>query len=536
MRHKPLAVIVISALALSGCTAQLISTQVPKTPPTGAAQPLDGLFYALPQTVVNVKLPVTFTKAVDGPHKPYLDLFFPEPAKNPPVAESKLKLGTPEFSVRGEADPRQVYVVKATGRGAVQQTLTFGFKEDGAVTGIKAEVTNVTSDLVISGIKGLVSIATRTLLAGSSGAKNAKPLDDESKEDPINCEDPTPSKDVSPERRTEYFKQCVLKDDRLILNFALLKSGAQQYVDNYFDDLEKRRNFLRALADYNQIRDLMDGRAKALERSDGGPKQDVILTQNEAEVAKLMQLFLVKKTVVSWTGNFEILPDECDSKRQERCTGDWISPEPALITYAKAGGLCIYDSDRHRGKLPPASILAKQADCTQTNAVTLSLSPHPKTDQTVFRLAGNFKLPAKPSLHFVVPLRVQAQLQDTPHNGTASPVSGDALLAIAQRGIIAALPSKLGGKAFTHDLTYYETSGALKSYTLASKPLVDKGALDALSGAANDLLDARNKQREAEANAGFNALKRESDTIELLLEKQKNCLQLANPPDECGDL
>ena len=100
----------------------------------------------------------------------------------------------------------------------------------------------------------------------------------------------------------------------------------------------------------------------------------------------------------------------------------------------------------------------------------------------------------------------------------------------------AALPSELGGKAFTHDLKYYQASGALMGYTLASKPVIDEGAIGSSGGSANELLDALNKQREAESGAGFDALKRETDTVELLLKKQKACLELSTPPAECEDL
>ncbi len=522
MTQKMHYVFLISVLVLCGCSAHLISTKVPVTPASGAKSQLDGLFYALPQTVVTVKLPISVTKVTDGKHKAYAELFFPKA----PMATSKLTLGTPEFSVRGEADPRQVYVVKVAGRGAVQQTLTFGFKEDGAVTGIKAEADNVTGDLVISGIKGLTGIATRAMFAGAAGpalAEDAREF----------CE--TPETEVNAEHE-RYFKQCVLQEERLVRNFDELlpfPSTQDRYLREYFSFKQEYRDFRRALASYEQIADLLEGRHGAVKTGDGGPKQDVILAQNQAEVAKLMQLFLGVKTSLKWTGNFELRPPECDPARQIKCPA-WTSPAPALVTYAPNDGLCSYDTARHRGKAPSSRM--NGAACAMPRSVTLSLDPYPAGDQMAFRLADNFQLPAEASLHFVVPLRVRARLLDAPHGGGARPLAGDALLTIAQRGIIAALPSDLGGKSFTHDLKYYQTSGALKSYTLVSKPLVDKGALDSLSGSVNELLDARNKQREAEANAGFNAVKRETETLELLLKKQKACLELTDPPEECEGL
>lgn len=120
-------------------------------------------------------------------------------------------------------------------------------------------------------------------------------------------------------------------------------------------------------------------------------------------------------------------------------------------------------------------------------------------------------------------------------NAVTQRIDGAVYLMVAQQGVIAALPSELGGKAVTHDMSFYEASGALKSYNLLSQPAVNKGVVDSLSTTSNALLDAQKKQKDAEANAAYNTLKKESEMLQFMLNKQSACAGLANPPRACDN-
>lgn len=524
-RIHHVATLLATVLVLSGCTAQVISEHVPSSAPTTKPE-LDGLYYALPRTVITVDVPVTLTTYSDGPYFKYYYLFFPDTK----VKGTKLAFGEPKIGSHGEPDPDQVYVMRGEGRGAIAQTLTFLFSETGSITGIKADVTNNTADIALAGLGVITNIITSTVKTGSLYKPPPPPVRCSTSERAIG--------NLSDDEKMKYFSKCVLPGtnervrlDELVANFLKLPRPKKvELVTHYYgfgtDGLPTKDSWILrdALAQYAAIAELRAA-ASPIFADLLGPAYDVtnVLKLAAERESKLLIDFQQAATETEWTAKLEVLIPACRSG----CT---FPMTYQLVEYEANAKLC--------GLNPLSSTAVTNVGTTIPSALTPTTCASTKktldlvVDQTSgtqlsTRLSSQYTSPQRAALYFNVPLRANAAVV------TDSKTLGRAELSIAQLGAVLATPSDLGGKGVLHDTQFYESTGALKSYTLTTKSAVETGTVDSLGGIANTILAAREKEKEAEANADFNALTRASETAELLLKLQKACAELANPTDAC---
>ena len=188
MRIDGIIVPLVMSIVLAGCTARINVTHVqPTTKPVrdgvfkDPTESLRGTIYALPRTVVKVKLPIEKTAKSPGKYGAYADLFLPDrkpivPPGSP--AESTLALKRATFSTAGEPDPDNVYAVELAKGGALDQDLTVELTEQGSISGVDVRVENQTSDIILSAISAASGIASRALIAGGAACP-ADPTFDE---------------------------------------------------------------------------------------------------------------------------------------------------------------------------------------------------------------------------------------------------------------------------------------------------------------------------------------------------------------------
>lgn len=573
-------ILTAAALVLSACSAHMISHHVGTADDAWKKEPVQGLFYTLPQTVIRITLPMTLSEARAGEYLAFADLFFPGEQKL--EAGRKLTFKQAAFTTRGVPDPRHVYYLRVEGRRAMEQTLNLSFTEQGAVTGLKTVTANKTADVVLATVGSVASILTKAAAIGRS-EESAKKLTTLQETLEWSCAShPTLPPEPGPgdfsadydEAVERHFVQCFLLAasagannqqvrGRLVNNYWRLEDAARKSIlDAYRDVADRDKPVLGkdrlalgdALATYLLYAELAVEQNEALKSPEVAMEGYAsALDRVEARMKELRGKFLgSKKADQEWTAVFEILPGECDSKRAEPCEEWPTEPASALLEYLPDEGICGYDSAALAGS-PPSSKLdvtaAGKPRCLpphEPSRLKLALHRDPLDDQLVTRVAGSFERPAEAGLHYIVPAQMRAEIQIEPGHckgdGSAAQDvrdlrSSSAHLMIAQHGIVTAMPSTFGGKAMTHDVTFYDASGAVKSFNLVSTPMIDKGMVDSLSGTANTLLDARIKQQEAEAAAAdpLNQLKKEKDTLEALLAIQKACAELENPPEDCGE-
>ena len=259
-----------------------------------------------------------------------------------------------------------------------------------------------------------------------------------------------------------------------------------------------------------------------------GAALQYVVGERDKTGKETLKQFLGTSDKKPWTGKFEIRPDRL--KLSDQLAGK--TPLDYQLFRYTAAGICLNADLRGAPEPPPAFKDAKGCPGQAKQvAVRFRLDGKAKNkDQYASRIVRNFILPNDKdvtSIRYTVPAKMHTTVLD------GAGAIGETRMMIAQFGLTAAVPSKLAAKAITHDLKFFDNTGALKSMTLTSSPLVTKGAVDSLSESANAVLDARNAQIEAEEEAAdqLNQLERRKKILELQKEIEELC---ANRTD-CGN-
>jgi hypothetical protein len=153
----------------------------------------EGVFYALPKTVARVVVKVDKDTKQFAPYSRFTPIFAPgaEPVCGTIVkcrakkdvakeAEYSLEQGA-TFSTFGEPDPDEIFLVKFTGGGALDQTLSMEWNETGLLSTASASVTNRTTDIVMSGLKLLTSLATKAVSVSTNASTKSPSEPDQCK-------------------------------------------------------------------------------------------------------------------------------------------------------------------------------------------------------------------------------------------------------------------------------------------------------------------------------------------------------------------
>jgi hypothetical protein len=520
-RHK-WAVLAALTLGLVGC-AKVVVVEVPKQ---GTAQINgEGVFYALPRTVARVVVKADKTTSRSAPYARFARIF--APGSKPPcrtildckkpeadgraVVSYELQDGA-AFSTFGEPDPEHVFMVRFSGRGAIDQTLSMAWNEAGVLSSASASVTNRTTDIVVSGIKAATGLATKAA-AGSASATEA-PIDTSCKADHAAndawvikiltdfgaaaqnvlvanyCDLPPANRDPDPAKAEDSRDDFNQSDDE-----RLLKRAMNAYLLRVAPLVDRRTNLLTGAV------------ANILE-------PDKLLTRIDAAIEEqITQLFVGSVTTKTWELPFEVrnIDTAAPTTLVKFSDADGICPETSLLAPdAKAPPAGFGD--------PPAS-----AKCTKSAAVTFA--PHPPlSDQLATRVTGGVKDgTGERSFSYRLPVQVRARLQIDDKR-----LIGSGVFSVAQLGKIISLPAKRNSKSISYDLAMIEATGGLKTFKLGTTGGLDAATIDALAGAAGASIDAQNarrKEREDEAKAAEAAAATAADEL-IVLTRQHNILKL----------
>jgi len=514
----------VSALLVAGCTAKLVVTRVPpEALPPGERLAPDGVFYALPRTVVRVELPVERVETTAGRFAEYARLFFPHLAEealarrarvkkaNPPAGSAadsfvSFRLGTPALSAFGEPDPEQVYFVKVTGGLAVDRTAQLELTDQGSVMGAQAEVTHVGTEIALSTVSAVSGILARTLLTGAGAgvraAEGAPPCPvrpDAALDDPV----------------WEFFAGQSPSGDPVVQEaFALycdLDPAEREPVSKAArrgdDDLR------RAYRTFRRVYDLQGLRRSVLLGQSLTP--EVSLREVDAGTARELVAFVGAEARESWTGSFEVRP----AKLEDRL---------AILRFSERGGVC--ETADLRGKPAPPPRFTRKDACGDSRPVEVAFRLDGE-NQVVRRVAARYAvgedLERSGDRAFRYRLPALARV-DVAWAGDPPKPLGESGAAIAQFGHVVSLPASSGGRSLNYDLKFYEATGALKTFRLASKSAIQKGLADSLGDSTSALLDARiKKEREEAAESDELAqLERRRKLLEEQLKIRKACAEL----------
>jgi hypothetical protein len=470
----------LTALLLSAACAKIVVIPLK----SGASLPKvkqEGLFYALPKTVVHVQLKVDKTVKKDAPYSDFAAIFAPDGQRACPPDEctsakpedlkTKVAFTIQDgglFSTFGEPDPEQIFLVEFVGKGAIDQMLSMTWNEAGLLSTASASVTNRTADVVLSGVKLAASLGTK---AGLGAAEERRVREQGCSEFSSN----------------DSWVIAVLQNDEgtnasptLIANYCDIPLKDRNKFDRRTEPLLGRANN----AYVTRVAPLVNARTTLL--TSGSQALDPVTLINKLDTLidqQLRTLYLGSTKLDTWEGAFDVRDFVRGTDRQilKIVADKGLCVEPALLAPA--------------GKAIPDGFLADH--CETAKPVSLKLDFYPDEAHQIFRtIQDRVETPSGDrSFRYRIPAQVKATL------AYDQKTYGSGVLSVAQFGHVVSLPAERHSKALSYDLAMIEATGGLKSFKLGSTGALDAGTVDALSAAGGTVLDARNAARKADQTA-----------------------------------
>jgi hypothetical protein len=514
---KALYVFAISIL-MTSCAATIKVTHLPKVPPA-PTKVNNGIYYALPLTVVKAEVPVERNWKEPAPFKEYALIFFPELAKREFKAggthswksdvveksEMTYSVKDPLLSTFGEPDPDQIYFVEIQDNKRLDQAITLTWTDRGAVTGAKASVDNTTGDMIMSGISLAAGIASRTAFGTLTSAPDKKRV----------CA-------VSPQAGdTDVIDALIDKsgevDPALTGNYCGLPAELRKpIIQNVQKD--KGAALKSAIAVYDeQLKDLVAAKMSVIKGTHSVADLSASLRELGVSITALRdKYFRGIEEKVTWTGVFEVRPNLAAAGKLSVANG-------SLLRLHKNNGVHAIGVLAAGSKPMPAEWqLSNGGEAASGEEIAIDFSQF-TTDRNgqlagiVDKYSGNNS--GERSFFYRIPATSVTKLMQ----GTKTLL--EAQQTIGQLGALRSLPASNSSRGIAYDLAFIETTGALRSLGLTTKALMQKGYIDSASTSANSLLDARQK-----ANDEVPKLERE---FKLLDFQAKICALRATTSNPC---
>lgn len=526
-------VLLFVAIFARGCDSKIV---VDKVEP-GTAVPANGLMYALPSTVAGIQVKVDKTTTTGAPYSPFAAIFAPDGdplCKYETISEDEYKKcldGKDSYSLqpgatistRGIPDPDEVFLVRFQGKGAIDQSLSMTWTETGLLSAASSQVTNRTGDIVLSGLKLVAGLGIKAALGA----------------------------DKAGQALTECPRSRIAQDRWIIPE--LVKAGETtrgSLIKTYCDiKVEERRKFpsanaiairfpdedgrtvihktfqqllVEAVAAHSEDVDgLIAARLKILQAKGQLFETASLLPRIDAEISQnLIRLFIGTKKTLPWEGSVELrnLPRRtCDLNDNNAICGDLNDPTRGrlvdVLHIDEKNGICVTSELAPDSKpIPKKFKTLMGAACGNAPAVKLRLNFYPHSDSQLFTRITSVEGTER-SFRYRVPAQVEARLCDATTDGSRcdndKKTYGSAVFSVAQLGRIISLPATRHSKSLTYDLALIESTGALKTIKLNSAGGLDPATIDALSGIAGSVIDARQKGDE------INQLTRQQQLLKL---------------------
>lgn len=483
------------ALVVGGVLSACANVVVTKVTSTTSSK---GMIYALPKTVARVFIKLERTERQGAPYAAYAAIFAPDGdviCKDPDcTSELKVSYLLQEgatFTTYGEPDPDNVYLVEFSGGGTLDQTMSMTWNEAGLLSSAGASVTNRTTDVAMSGLKLLTGLGAKGLFgAGFVGAQKG----------PNGCPNNSTTNGndgvvlgilkahggKATNALSERYCAIDLKERQSwIVDSQLLERATKAYVAE-ITPLDVTRS------------DVITGAVQSL-----APAQ--LIEKIDAEISKKSAaLYLGSKSSKSWDGTLDargIVPAGPRSLE--------------ILRVNRALGFCVMGGAQIAPESKPVpkgftTLVVGSTDCNNGDLVNLNWDYYPaQPDQLSTMITDD--LEGDRSFRYRVPSQIRADLQD----GNKVRTFGVGLMWVAQLGEVVSLPAKRRSKMLSYDLTFIESTGALKTFKLASTGAVEAGTIDSLAAAGGTYLDAANA-RDTKRKTAADAQKAAQDELTIL--------------------
>lgn len=498
---------IVALTALTRCAGKIVVTRVP---PDGLVAPMEGVYYALPRTVLKVEQPIERASQRPGRFKAFVPVFFPKlAASGDYVQEEKVtfSVGKASISSFGEPDPEQVFYVKTVDNGPVDLTGSLDYTEQGSVSGVSAQADNATGDIVMSVIGTSAGLAAKAFgAANATAAKSA-----------CGCKEET--KQGKGGKLTVLKRICGFRgridQDRLAATYCRLESGMKEAIDTAAakDD----PSFELALEAYSEIYAMQAERSNLRQTPQSLSLAAALKDFDASIAAALAEGFKGSEKKESWTYTAELRDLRLDADlplmrvhegkgicfeaplpaaespprsfclESESCSCDEGAIRAALQGLATAQG----SSEARRELEDKIRSLPNTLGAAKPLRARLALNP-PRGQ--LFQILRSAAQTGERGLHYRIPATTDLTLSLGPI------VVSRSKQMIAQLGVTASLPATTGGRTTAYTLKLYEATGALMSFSVTSKAVLQKGTADAL-GASLTSVAAANRAASDELSS-----------------------------------
>lgn len=522
------------SMASGGCVARNV---VVKIDPANRLDKKEGVFYALPRTVVAAAVPVKKVTLKKGAYERFAACFFPDDENAERIVHTNCKifeLGDPVITTRAEPDPAEIYMVKIRGRYFEDKSLTLALSESGVPTKITEETTNRAVEILTQ----LAQTGTSLILRNAKFAANDVASEEETDlNDVIRSLDPSVPVCVQIKIDLERLRNALralnqAKSDLIQATSELtqVRSASAKPAeikaseDNLrakqdalaqraatFDSLDPNGDVLNAIKLYKQILALQEQRkAMVLGIPLGQATGDAVRTaldEIDKLIAALKSKFIgTKSTEKIWIANFELTPTDRDVGALRDFRLFELSPSSGVCGTPPLDPLVRFTSlNVPRDFVCPSSIPPDcEGEVPRNKIVSIRLTRD--TDQLYAKIRDSFGGNSESGdrgFYYRIPAVATAVVRLDDKNLFKTE------LRVAQLGLTASLPPSTGGRRTKYELEFYET-GAMKNFVLGSDALIQASTVKDLGEAAGNVIDARKEAEKKEAAAKDEAAKAKS--------------------------
>lgn len=508
--------LLLTVLITSACFEGKVVTTKVSPADAGKGKEMNGIFYALPRTIVKVDVPVVRTSKQPATFSVFTPCFFPNENY---VAKKETGFAIDSEKVRFETlfipDTNEVYMIKTRGNMFETRNLEVSLTESGVLLKTSAEVTNDTIDIVTGTIKtaaGLVAKGLPVFLSDTGELTN----DEENcrtllVENWIEDSKLTSSSVVG----TDAVGQNIQVNDLFVVDAGVRKTASDKLalVANLPKVIRDKADFKGGYGAAKQIADRieeLEARRLAIVSEDPYPspglRADTLRIALDEMTKKITELkennFLGSESKLTWNASFRFNPDPANLER-------------SLFTLSKEYGVCsinvnqgIRPDPRFKiGKTCPggaATCKPSQMVAVACNGDIVKVTTAPGEngeggaggDLLANRVrTAQLRQGGERGFYYRIPGRAIALLFHGASEIGRAPVS------IAQFGEVVSLPASTGGRKTKYALELYEASGGLKNFSMGSSALIQQKNIDDVAGATSTLIEAKGERNKAKAPA-----------------------------------
>jgi hypothetical protein len=534
-------------LVTAGCfEGKIVTTKVEKLPPNAPAPKMNGVFYALPRTVVKVDVPVNRVEKTPGEFVEFTPCFFPNenfiasPSKEFGIAADKIKFDTTFIP-----DTQQVYMIKTNGGKFETKSLELALTESGVFVKASAETTNQAIDVLTSTIKsgvGLLAKASGLGILGSE-AESKNRLNENLRNARLDCIKQLEKHKLADETDAKLKKRDERVASRLKAAASPKPKPTPRATPTFVldpcgeggDDSACDEKFQKALALFQQIATLQARRTAILDTATPNatvPADTLKLMLDELDktIKDLKQSgFLGTKDTLTWTGSFRLNP--IDPAKMSVQLFSILKDEGICAILAPDQGVFLSQLDpRFTRKNKPCSKPGKPVWLEMKKGEDGEGGPGGSLLSDKVKDA-RLKQTGDRGLYYRVPGRAFAFIYQESAKARSKDELGRAPLSIAQFGEVVSLPASAGGRKTKYTLDLYESSGGLKNFVMGSSALIEKTNVEDLTGAAETAIEAKGERKKAKEPASeLDQLKQQRE----ILEEKKKIRDLQKALDETG--